>query len=242
MVCQFEDVTDQAGRNPIILALDVDEASKAFRLIQTVGNRVGFYKVGSELFTRCGPAVVEKILNQGSSVFLDLKFYDIPNTVAKSVSSACSMGVDMLTIHTSGGRRMMEAAIQAAQASETGRPLLLGVTVLTSFAPDELSETGMDSDISSQVLKLGKLAVASGLRGLVCSPQEITLLRSSLPAETRLVTPGIRPANAASDDQKRIMTPKDAILAGADYLVIGRPIYSAEDPAQAAEQILASIK
>lgn len=235
-------MTDQAVRNPIILALDVDEASKAFHLIHTIGNRVGFYKVGSELFTRCGPAVVEKILNQGASVFLDLKFYDIPNTVAKSVTSACAMGVDMLTIHTSGGRRMMEAAIQAAQASEASQPLILGVTVLTSFAPDELSETGMDSDISSQVLRLGKLAVDSGLTGLVCSPQEITLLRASLPSETHLVTPGIRPANASSDDQKRIMTPRDAIKAGADYLVIGRPIYSADDPALAAEQILASIQ
>ncbi len=229
--------------NPIILAVDVGDAESAFSLIEKVGDRVGCYKIGSELFTRCGPEIVRKVRSTGASVFLDLKFYDIPNTVAKAVHSACELDVQMLTIHTSGGRRMMEAAVEAAHAH--GRdgiePLILGVTVLTSFTQELLHETGIEAGVEEQVLHLGKLAVDSGVRGLVCSPLEITRLREVLPQEIALVTPGIRPADSTADDQARIMTPAKALKLGASRLVIGRPIYAVADPAAAAETILQSI-
>lgn len=228
--------------NPIILALDVPSEDQAFHLIDTIGSNVGFYKIGSELFTKCGPDIVRKVRSTGASVFLDLKFYDIPNTVAKAVAAATQLDVQMLTIHTSGGKQMMEAAVKSAQDNAPDNPpLILGVTVLTSFNDQQLAETGMNTPISTQVTALAHLAVSSGLSGLVCSPLEIEPLRQSIPDHVKLVTPGIRPANAAKDDQKRIMTPSEAIHKGANYLVIGRPIYASPNPPQAAAQIKNSL-
>ncbi|MEO6183475.1 MAG: orotidine-5'-phosphate decarboxylase, partial [Verrucomicrobiota bacterium] len=207
---------------------------------------VGAFKIGSELFTIAGPEIVTRIRATGASVFLDLKFHDIPNTVAKAVASAVRLDVQMLTIHTCGGAEMMAAAEKAAQetARELGRPapLVLGVTVLTSLDSNELGEVGAEANIGKQVERLANLAVRSGLRGLVCSPLEIAVLRQFLPVEIQLVTPGIRATNVRSDDQKRTLSAKEAMAAGASWLVIGRPIYAAENPRAAAETILASLE
>ena len=192
-----------------------------------------------------GPDIVKKIRATGASVFLDLKFHDIPNTVAKAVVSAVRLDVQMLTIHTSGGGEMMRAAEKSAQdtAKSLGLqpPLVLGVTVLTSMDSDALSEIGCETNVAHQVERLALLAVKSGLRGLVCSPLETADLRQILPAHIQLVTPGIRTDAEKSDDQKRTLTPREAIQAGANWLVIGRPIYAAEHPRAAAEKILESI-
>ena len=232
-------------RNPIILALDVPAAEQALALARQLAPVLGAVKIGSELFTASGPEMVRQIRGLGLNVFLDLKFHDIPNTVAKAVGSATQLDVQMLTIHTSGGSVMMRAAEKAAQdaAVQAGRaaPLVLGVTVLTSLDSNAIAEVGFQPNVAHQVIRLAQLAVSSGLRGLVCSPLEVVELRRVLPREIQLVTPGIRPADSASDDQKRTLTPKEAIGAGADWLVIGRPIYGAKDPKRAAEQILESL-
>ncbi|MBI3875985.1 MAG: orotidine-5'-phosphate decarboxylase [Verrucomicrobia bacterium] len=231
--------------NPIIVALDVPDAECALKLATQLAPAVGAFKVGKELFTAAGPDVVRHIRATGGAVFLDLKFHDIPNTVAKAVESATRLDVQMLTVHTCGGPAMLRAAEQAAQetALSLGRtpPLVLGVTVLTSLDSDDLGAVGVNSDVATQVERLAKLAAACGLRGLVCSPLEIAMLRKVLPKEIQLVTPGIRPADAKADDQKRTMSPKEAIAAGANWLVIGRPITAAADPRAAAEKILASL-
>lgn len=232
----------EKSMNPIILAVDVPDQASAFDLIEKVGTHVGAYKIGSELFTACGPEIIHRIRSMGASVFLDLKFYDIPNTVAKAVAAAATLDVQMLTIHTSGGRLMMEAAVKAAQsAAKQAPPLILGVTVLTSFSESLLAETGIPDAIDKHVLRLGHLAVDCGLTGLVCSPLELGMLRHSLPAPVQLVTPGIRLPDSQSDDQARIMTPRSAIEQGANFLVIGRPIYAAPDPAAAAQAIFQSL-
>lgn len=231
--------------NPIIVPLDVPNADDALRLTETLAGSVGAFKVGKELFVSAGPDIVRKIRATGASLFLDLKFHDIPNTVAKAVASATRLDVQMLTIHTSGAGTMMAAAEKAAQetAKECGTepPLVLGVTVLTSMDESDLAQIGINISAADQVERLAKLAAESGLRGLVCSPLEIERLRRFLPEHVQLVTPGIRPANVQSDDQKRIMTPKDAMNAGANWLVIGRPITQAENPREAAEAILDSL-
>jgi orotidine-5'-phosphate decarboxylase len=231
--------------NPIILALDVSSAERAVELAREAGTLLGAVKIGSELFTSAGPEIVRAIRATGARVFLDLKFHDIPNTVAKAVAAATALDVQMLTIHTSGGTEMMRAAEESAQktAAAAGRPapLVLGVTVLTSLDSNAIAEVGFQSNVGYQVERLAKLAAASGLRGLVCSPLEVTDLRSFLPREMQLVTPGIRLADSAADDQKRTLTPKEALAAGANWLVIGRPIYGAANPRKAAEQILESL-
>ncbi len=232
-------------RNPIIVALDVPDADAALRLVGQVAPAVGAFKIGKELFTSAGPDIVRRVRALGGSVFLDLKFHDIPNTVAKAVESAVRLDVQMVTVHTSGGSAMMAAAEKAAQ--ETARslnrpaPLVLGVTVLTSMDANDLAEVGVHASPAEQVERLASLAARAGLRGLVCSPLEIVRLRQILPAEMQLVTPGIRPADADKGDQKRTLTPAEAISAGASWLVIGRPIYAAGDPRTAAEKILASL-
>ncbi len=232
-------------RNPIIAALDVPSAEQALKLAQQIAPVVGAFKIGSELFTSAGPDIVKKIRATGASVFLDLKFHDIPNTVAKAVASATRLDVQMITIHTSGGLEMMRAAEASAQqtATQSGRntPLVLGVTVLTSFNSDTLAEIGCQPNVGAQVERLANLAVKAGLRGLVCSPLEIADLRQFLPAHIQLVTPGIRTGAEKTDDQKRTLTPREAIQAGASWLVIGRPIYAAENPRAAAEKILSSL-
>jgi orotidine-5'-phosphate decarboxylase len=202
---------------------------------------VGAFKIGSELFTASGPDIVRRIRDLGAAVFLDLKFHDIPNTVAKAVASATRLDVQMLTIHTAGALEMMRVAEQSAQqtARQAGRaaPLVLGVTVLTSMDGNALGEIGCETNAGRQVERLASLAVKAGLRGLVCSPLEIAGLRQILPAEVRLVTPGIRTGADKADDQKRTLSARDAMNAGASWLVIGRPIYAAENPRAAAEAI-----
>lgn len=233
-------------RNPIIVALDVPDAGAALKLAAELAPAVGAFKVGKELFTAEGPDVVRRIRAAGGEVFLDLKFHDIPNTVAKAVESAVKLDVRMLTVHTCGGAAMMRAAEKSAQetARALGRPapLVLGVTVLTSLDTSDLTSLGVVADVASQVERLAKLAVASELRGLVCSPLEIVMLRRALPAAIQLVTPGIRPADAKADDQKRTMSPEAAMAAGANWLVIGRPITAAPAPRAAALGILDSLK
>ena len=232
-------------RNPIIVALDLPAAEQAIRLARLVAPHVGAFKVGKELFVAAGPEIVRRIRDTGASVFLDLKFHDIPNTVAKAVEAAVRLDVQMLTIHTSGGLAMMQAAQKSAEeaALRTGKtqPLVLGVTVLTSFNTNDLAEVGVAHDVGNQVERLASLAAKAGLGGLVCSPLEITRLRQILPSRVQLVTPGIRLADSKADDQKRTLTPPEAMAAGASWLVIGRPICGAPNPRAAAEAILASL-
>jgi orotidine-5'-phosphate decarboxylase len=232
-------------RNPIIVALDVPTAEEALALTAQLAPVVGAFKIGSELFTSAGPDIVRRVRAAGGSVFLDLKYHDIPNTVARAVEAAVRLDVQMLTVHTSGGWAMLQAAEQAAreQAGRLGRPppLVLGVTVLTSLDGNALIELGWAGDVAQQVQRLATLAVRSGLRGLVCSPLELRLLRQVLPPEVQLVTPGIRSPDAASDDQKRTLSPAAALAAGANWLVIGRPICAAPAPRRAAESILAGL-
>lgn len=232
-------------RNPIIAALDVPTADQALQLAKQIAPVVGAFKIGSELFTVAGPDIVKKIRATGASVFLDLKFHDIPNTVSKAVTSAVQLDVQMLTVHTSGGFDMLRAAEEAAEevAWKLGRipPLVLGVTVLTSLNTAALREIGLDVNVEYQVRRLAAVAMKAGLRGLVCSPLEVTALRKVLPASTQLVTPGVRTGSEKADDQKRTLTPREAIQAGASWLVIGRPIYAAESPRAAAEKILESL-
>jgi len=232
--------------NPIIVALDVPSADRALALVSQLAPHVGAFKIGGELFTSAGPDIVRQIRRTGASVFLDLKFHDIPNTVAKAVAAATRLNIQMLTVHASGGTAMMEAAVAAAH--ETSRqlridpPLILGVTVLTSIAEHDLSEIGIQaSNIEAQVERLAKLAVDSGLRGLVCSPLELAPLRNLLRPSIQLVTPGVRASADAASDQKRTLSAKEALAAGANWLVIGRPIYAAADPKKAAEAILRSL-
>ena len=232
-------------RNPIIVALDVPAADTALKLAEQLAPVSGGFKIGSELFTSAGPDIVKKIRERGSLVFLDLKFHDIPNTVAKAVAAAIRLDVQMLTVHASGGGEMLKAAEDAAQetAWKLGRtpPLVLAVTVLTSLDAGALREVGLDVNMDYQVRRLANVATKAGLRGLVCSPQEVAKLRQIIPPATKLVTPGVRTGAEKADDQKRTLTPREAIKAGADWLVIGRPIYAAENPRAAAEKILESL-
>jgi orotidine-5'-phosphate decarboxylase len=232
-------------RNPIIAALDVPTAEQALKLAEEIAPAVGAFKIGSELFTAAGPDIVRRVRATGASVFLDLKFHDIPNTVAKAVTNAVQLDVQMLTVHTSGGFDMLKAAEQAAEevAWTLGRtpPLVLGVTVLTSLSAGALREIGLDGNVEFQVRRLATLATKAGLRGLVCSPLEVAKLKQFLPPNMQLVTPGIRTGAEKADDQKRTLTPKEAIAAGANWLVVGRPIYAAENPRMAAEKILESL-
>jgi orotidine-5'-phosphate decarboxylase len=232
--------------SPIIVALDVPDADRAVTLASQTASFVGAFKIGSELFTSAGPDIVRRIRGTGAAVFLDLKFHDIPNTVAKAVASAVRLDVQMLTIHAGGGSEMMRAAEKSAQetAAALGRPapLVLGVTVLTSINSGTLAELGGETDVTKQVARLGSLAAAAGLRGLVCSPLELPLLRGVVPSAMQLVTPGIRTGNERADDQKRTLPAKEALAAGANWLVIGRPIYAAADPRAAAKSILESLR
>lgn len=224
-------------QNPVIVALDVPSMGEALSLVRELASFVGAFKVGKELFVSAGPDIVRVIHDNGGEVFLDLKFHDIPHTVGRAVAAAAQLKVSMLTVHTAGGADMLRAAQEAA-GEET---LVLGVTVLTSMDGADLNSVGVSDEPPAQVERLGRLAVQSGLGGLVCSPKEIGLLRDVLPREVRLVTPGIRPSGSDVGDQKRTLTPPEAITAGADWLVIGRPITAAENPREAAEAILGDI-
>ena len=225
----------------LILALDVPTREEAAPILRQLRGQLRWVKIGLQMFTAYGPGYVREIAGLGFDVFLDLKLHDIPNTVAKAVESLGSLPIKMLTVHASGGSEMMRAAAAARQKTNPNL-LLLGVTVLTSTDAAGLNEIGVAASPADQVARLGKLAIDSGLRVLVCSPLEVEMLRGTLPAWTQLVTPGIRPASAAgSDDQKRVMTPADAARAGSSYIVVGRPILQAADPAAAAHAILAEL-
>jgi orotidine-5'-phosphate decarboxylase len=230
--------------NRILVALDVDSAAKALALAEALRGTVAGYKIGKQLFTAEGPDVVRALTARGDRVFLDLKFHDIPNTVAGAVRSAMATGAWMVNVHASGGSAMMRAAAQAAHdtAAKTGaaRPLVVGVTVLTSMDEAALAEVGTTRPVMEQVVHLAGLAKAAGLDGVVASPQEIAAIRTACGPDFHIVTPGIRPAGqAGTDDQARTLTPREAVAAGATYLVIGRPITGAADPRAAAEAIAA---
>jgi orotidine-5'-phosphate decarboxylase len=228
-------------RDRLIVALDVPSAAQARQIVQTIGEAAVTYKIGKQLFTAEGPQVVRDLVSSGRKVFLDLKFHDIPNTVAGAVKSAAALGVSMLNVHASGGSKMLKAAVEAASQS-SARPLVLAVTVLTSLVDSDLQELGVSGNVVSQVLRLGALTRNAGCGGLVASAQEACELRRELGEGFTIVTPGIRPAGSASGDQARVVTPADAIASGATYLVVGRPILDAPDPAKATKRIVEEIE
>jgi len=222
-------------QDKIIIALDVPDTDGALRLLDSLGDPPALCKIGLELFTAEGPSVIKAVQDRGSRVFLDLKFHDIPNTVAHAVKSASGLGVAMTTLHASGGPVMLEAAAKAAEGSEL---LLLAVTVLTSMDAAQLSSTGISVEPREQVLRLAGLASDAGIDGIVCSPLEVNAIRTSLGNNLRIVTPGVRPTWAATGDQKRVMTPAETVKEGSDWLVIGRPITAAENPREAYAKVV----
>ncbi|MBK18228.1 MAG: orotidine-5'-phosphate decarboxylase [Rhodospirillaceae bacterium] len=219
----------------IFCAIDTTDLSAAIKLAQDLKGAVGGFKLGKEFFTANGPDGVARIAELGQRIFLDLKYHDIPNTVAGAVKAAKELDCFMLTIHASGGSAMVRAAAEAK--GDTPSPKILAVTILTSLSADDLVQIGQKPPVADQVLRLGQLARTAGADGLVASSQEVTSLRAALGPDCLLVVPGIRPAWASTDDQKRIMTPADAVKAGADFLVIGRPITQADNPKAAANRI-----
>lgn len=222
--------------SPIIVALDFPSSAQALALVDRLQPGRCRLKVGKELFTRGGPALVEQLVARGYDVFLDLKFHDIPNTVAAACSAAADLGVWMVNVHAQGGRRMMEAAREAVQKS-SHQPLLIAVTILTSMGEEDIHEVGLTGSPADNVKRLATLAQGAGLDGVVCSPQEVALLRKLVTSEFRLVTPGIRPSWSAKGDQTRITTPAEAMALGSNFLVIGRPITGADEPLEALSRI-----
>jgi orotidine-5'-phosphate decarboxylase len=222
-------MSEQLTGPRVIVALDFPRGTEALALVEQLDPAACRLKVGKEMFTREGPALVERLIAKGFDVFLDLKYHDIPNTVAAACAAAADLGVWMVNVHACGGRKMMETARERL-AGMSQRPLLIAVTVLTSMGAEDLAEIGLSVSPESQVLRLAALAESSGLDGVVCSPREAAAIRAQAAPGFRLVTPGVRPASAALDDQKRVMTPGDAIRAGSDYLVVGRPVTAAADP------------
>ena len=232
--------------NPILVALDVESAAKAIDLADQLRGTVGGYKIGKQLFTAAGPAMVRELTDRGDRVFLDLKFHDIPNTVAGAVQSAVATGAWMVNVHASGGTAMMVAAVDAARTSAEAlgrpRPLVIGVTVLTSMTDAMLAEVGVARTVIDHVVHLARLAEAAGLDGVVASPQETRAIRDACRPDFQIVTPAVRPADQqGKDDQARTLTPAEAMAAGATYLVIGRPITGAPNPRAAAERIAATL-
>ncbi len=236
-----------AIRNPLVVALDVDSAKQALALVEQLRGIVGMFKIGKQLFTAAGPDVVRRIVGMGERVFLDLKYHDIPNTVAKAGIEAARLGVSIFNVHALGGSPMLRATAEAvgeyAEREGVARPLILGVTILTSHTPETLRELGIARELPEQVVHLARLCAAAGLDGVVASPQEIAPIRAAVhnPAFV-ILTPGVRPAGAALNDQARVLTPGEAMRAGASLLVVGRPILAAADPAAAARIIVEEIE
>jgi orotidine-5'-phosphate decarboxylase len=227
-------------RSSLIVALDVPDRAAALRAVDQLSGHAGCFKIGLEIFTREGPRLVEEIRKRGEYVFLDLKLHDIPNTVRGAVRSACQLGVQMLTIHASGGRAMLTGACEEAQASHSP-PLLLAVTALTSLSAGDARTLGIGGPIEDWVERLALVAYDSGIRGIVASSKELPMLRRKFKGEMKLVIPGIRPPGTALQDQSRTATPAEAIRAGADFIVVGRPILQAPNPALAADAIVTEI-
>ncbi|WP_105168319.1 orotidine-5'-phosphate decarboxylase [Pseudoalteromonas sp. T1lg23B] len=231
----------QTDSKKVLIALDYDDKQAALTFVKQLSPSQCRLKVGKEMFTYFGPEFVKELVALGFDVFLDLKFHDIPNTVAKAVTAAAELGVWMVNVHASGGFEMMQKAKEALEKYGDKAPLLIAVTVLTSMDQGQLLRLGIEKTPQEQVVYLAKLAKEAGLDGVVCSAQEAQLLKSQLGEEFKLVTPGIRPAGSDAGDQKRIMTPQKAVAAGSDYLVIGRPITQAQDPVQTLKEINESI-
>lgn len=227
----------------ILIALDISSREKALDLVRELKPLTGMFKVGSQLFMAAGPAIVKDIIDNGGKVFLDLKFHDIPNTVVHAVVEAAKLGVSMMTIHAGGGRNMMESVARALQENTGGlKPLVVAVTVLTSIDGQMLQEVGVPDAVERQVRRLALLAQDCGMDGVVCSPQEIQLLRKTVKPDFRIVTPGIRMPDQSIHDQQRTATPRAAIDAGADYIVVGRAVTEDRSPRKALEAILDSLK
>ena len=229
------------NRDRLIVALDVSSATQARQIVQSIGESANTYKVGKQLFTAEGPQIVRDLVASGRKVFLDLKFHDIPSTVAAAVREAAQLDVSMLTVHASGGSKMLKAAVNAA-AQSSAKPTVLAVTVLTSLSDADLSEIGFRGNVITQVIMLGSLARNAGCGGLVASAKEAAELRRELGSDFAIVTPGVRPSGTAAGDQARVLTPREAIAAGSTYLVVGRPILQAPEPAKSAESIVREIE
>jgi orotidine-5'-phosphate decarboxylase len=227
-------------RQKLIVALDVPTAVAAQKIVTAVGDSASIYKVGMQLYTAEGPGVVRDLIASGRRVFLDLKYHDIPNTVASAVKEAAQLGVSMLTVHTSGGAKMIRAAVDAARATSPSL-MVLGVTVLTSMGEDDLESIGIRGSVLGEVKRLAALALASGCQGIVASAREASNLRAELGHKFAIVTPGVRPAGTGHGDQVRVVTPAEAIAAGASHIVVGRPITEAADPAAEVRAILGQI-
>jgi orotidine-5'-phosphate decarboxylase len=232
-------------RERLIFALDVEHFSEAQELVALLKGHIGLFKVGKQLFTHSGPKVIDMIRRKGERAFLDLKFHDIPHTVAKAAEEAAKLSAAMFTVHSMGGYEMMKLAVESsrnlAKQLNIPKPLILAVTILTSMDQTILKEVGIRTPLEQQVVRLATLAKRAGVHGVVASPREIGLIRDHCGAHFLIVTPGVRPGSVTKDDQKRTLTPGEAIRAGADYIVVGRPIKDADDPVKAADQIVEAI-
>jgi len=240
-------MTAMSGREKLIVALDLPDAASAVNLAEKLRGHVGMFKVGSELYTAEGPVLAHYLIAVGEKVFLDLKFHDIPNTVKAAARQAAQLGASMFNVHASGGRRMLEAAVEGARSTRssgrsTASPAVLAVTLLTSLESRDLTELGVTGIPEEAVVRLARLAQQAGLQGVVASPREIEAIRRACGPKFLIVTPGIRPAAAAANDQVRMATPEQAVRAGADFIVVGRPITGAPDPVAAADAIVAEME
>jgi orotidine-5'-phosphate decarboxylase len=233
------------AKKRLIFALDVDSFEEAKGWVKRLHTKVGLFKVGKQLFTKCGPEIVEMVRAEGGEVFLDLKYHDIPNTVAKAGVEACRLGVKMFNVHALGGLEMMQQTVKEVNswcaANNSERPIMLAVTILTSSTEETLQKVGIDRPVAEMVPRLAALAKEAGFDGVVASSKEVGLIRQACGADFNIVTPGVRPSFASLDDQKRVTTPSEAISKGADYLVIGRPISAAADPVAATDLVLNEI-
>jgi orotidine-5'-phosphate decarboxylase len=238
-------LTIKDPKERIIFALDVDHFSEAQQWVNLLKGRVGMFKVGKQLFTHAGPKVVDMIRQKGQKVFLDLKFHDIPNTVAKAGEEATKLNVSVFDLHALGGFEMMKRAAEASRSAAKGlgipKPLILAVTILTSMSEETLKEVGIQGPVADEVARLASLSMKAGIDGVVASPQEIGIIRKTCGKDFLIVTPGIRSPSSKKDDQMRTLSPKEAILAGADLMVIGRPIREAKDPVEAVQKIIEDI-